>query len=37
MKGFRWRSGAAGARFHALDFACDQPDPAAPKPLGYVR
>lgn len=29
--------GAAGARFHALDFACDQPDPAAPKPLGYVR
>ena len=26
-----------GAFSHALDLACDAPDPKAPKPLGYVR
>ena len=30
-------AGPSGTFFHALDLACDAPDPKAPKPLGYVR
>ena len=37
LRALRRCRSAAGARMHALDLACDDPDPAAPGVLGYVR
>jgi hypothetical protein len=38
LRGLHRCAGAGGTFFHALDLACDAPDPkAGAKPLGYVR